>query len=327
MGKHFSPTLVGLFVVGAIALAVVGVAVFGSGQFFRETERYVVFFQGSVNGLRTGAPVKIKGVQIGEVIEIRLGIGDVQLLGMDPPRIPVVIELDLDSIRSQGATGDARQTNLQRLLDEGLRAQLSTESFVTGILYVALDFFPETPIDLVGGEDLPYPELPAIPTTLEQAQTAAAEIISKLREMKLDEMIEDLRQAAHGVNELVNSEGLKQGADSLGEVMAGAKEALVDVSAAVERVEELAGNLDSSLTSAQKELASTTKEARQTFAAATESLQNVRSLTRPEAPLAQQMTETLKDLSLASRRLSNFLDYLERNPSALLRGKSAPESE
>ena len=35
------------------------------------------------------------------------------------------------------------------IVDRGLRGQLEMESLVTGLLYVALDFFPGTPINLV----------------------------------------------------------------------------------------------------------------------------------------------------------------------------------
>ncbi len=327
MGKKFSPTMVGLFVVGAVALAIVGVAVFGSGRFFRQTDRYIIFFPGSVNGLRIGAPVKIKGVQIGQVTDIRLGVGDVNLLGLDPPRIPVVIELDLEAVRSRGATQYQGKANVERLLHEGLRAQLNMESFVTGLLYVAFDFFPDTPIDLVGGSALPYPELPSIPTTLEQAQTAAAEIINKLKEMKFDEMVANLRGAADGINALVNSEGLKAGVDSLGDVMSNVNTALADVRTALAKFDKLGAELDVGVATVQNDLSATTAEARRMLEQATASLKNVGALTQPDAPLAQQLTATLNDLSQAARRLNNFLDYLERNPSALIRGKSVGESK
>ena len=327
MGKRFSPTLVGIFVIGAVALAVIGVVVFGSGRFFKDTSHFVVFFEGSVNGLRIGAPVKIKGVQVGQVVDIRLGMGEVQLLNMDPPRIPVIIELDVDSVRSRGATADTREANVKRLIEEGLRAQLNMESFVTGLLYVSFDFFPDQPAELVGGTDLPYPELPAIPTVLEQAQSIATEIINKLKEMKFEEMITDLREAAHGVNQLANSAGLKQGVDSAGEVMANANKALLDLRATLTRVQKLGGSLDTGVADVQKQLAATTLEARRMLEEATLSLQNVNSLTRPDAPLAQQLGMTLKDLSRTAQQLGNFLDYLERNPSALVRGKDVSEKK
>jgi paraquat-inducible protein B len=327
MGKKFSPTMVGLFVVGAVILAVVGVAVFGSGQFFRQTDRFIIFFEGSVNGLRIGAPVKVKGVQIGEVVDIRLGIADVQLIGMDPPRIPVVIELDLGLLRSRGASGDPPAANRERLIKEGLRAQLNMESFVTGLLYVSFDFFPDAPVELVGGDNLPYPELPAIPTTLEQATSAAAEIINKLKEMKFEEMVADLRQAANGINQLANSEGLQAGVDSLGEVMDNTNKAIKDVRTTIAKIDKLGTDLDATVGTVQKELVSTTAEARRALTQATASLKNVGTLTQPDAPLAQQLTATLSDVSQAARRLNNFLDYLERNPSALIRGKSVAEDK
>jgi len=37
MSQKISPTLIGAFVVGAVALLVIGVVAFGSGQLFRKT--------------------------------------------------------------------------------------------------------------------------------------------------------------------------------------------------------------------------------------------------------------------------------------------------
>jgi paraquat-inducible protein B len=180
---------------------------------------------------------------------------------------------------------------------------------------------------LVGGDDLPYPELPAIPTALEQAQSIATEIINKLKEMKIEEMITDLREAAHGVNQLANSAGLKQGVDSAGVVMANANDALSELRVTLAKVQKLGGSLDTGVGAVQKDLTATTIEARRMLEQARLSLQNVNSLTRPDAPLAQQLGTTLTDLSRTAQQLSNFLDYLERNPSALVRGKDVSENK
>ncbi len=72
MKKQINPTRIGVFVVGAIALAVAAVIVFGSGRFFAEKYRYVSFFEGSVFGLNQGAPVICKGVRVGTVTAIEL---------------------------------------------------------------------------------------------------------------------------------------------------------------------------------------------------------------------------------------------------------------
>ena len=72
MNKKISPTLIGVFVIGAVALIVIAILVFGSGRLFRQTRDFVLYFDNSVNGLRIGAPVKIKGVEIGSVKDIRL---------------------------------------------------------------------------------------------------------------------------------------------------------------------------------------------------------------------------------------------------------------
>ena len=72
MNKKISPAVIGAFVLGAVALIVIAILVFGSGRLFRQTKDFVLYFDNSVNGLRIGAPVKIKGVEIGSVKDIRL---------------------------------------------------------------------------------------------------------------------------------------------------------------------------------------------------------------------------------------------------------------
>ena len=74
MGKRFSPTLVGGFVLGAIGLGIIALVVLGSGRFFTGKTIYVLYFDRDVNGLRVGAPVKFRGVDIGSVTAILLSL-------------------------------------------------------------------------------------------------------------------------------------------------------------------------------------------------------------------------------------------------------------
>ena len=69
------------------------------------------------------------------------------------------------------------------------------ESLVTGLLFIALDFFPDTPINLVQRTDgdYKYPEIPTLPTTLEQAKGAVTRIMNKLEEIDFKELGANLR--------------------------------------------------------------------------------------------------------------------------------------
>jgi paraquat-inducible protein B len=71
MAKKTNPTLIGAFVIGAIALVTVGILAFGGGQYFAPKVKCVVYFPGaSLSGLDVGAPVTIRGVKVEEVTSI-----------------------------------------------------------------------------------------------------------------------------------------------------------------------------------------------------------------------------------------------------------------
>lgn len=318
MGKKANPTIIGLFVVGALALAVIGVVVFGSGQFFKRTEAFVMFFPGSVNGLSVGAPVKFKGVAIGQVKDIRLVLRR-EALTDELLTIPVFVEVDPSKIFVDSKRLEMTDpNNLKQLVeDRGMRAQLQSQSLVTGLLFVQIDFFPDTPIKYA----LPQPsdpiEIPTIPTTLEQASTAAREIIEELRSVKFGPMVQDASEALESVKHLVSSPALQSTIDALPGTIKNLNEAIAHVNGlTVElggRVDPLAKRLDATLVGADQALNSV----RDTVGVA-------RTLIEPGSPLDHDLRKTLQDVSTAARALAQLADYLERNPTALLYGKQPP---
>ena len=67
MSKQANMKMIGVFVVGAIALLTAAIVIFASGQFFREHKYFALYFQESIRGLNTGAPVYFKGVKVEEI--------------------------------------------------------------------------------------------------------------------------------------------------------------------------------------------------------------------------------------------------------------------
>ena len=72
MGRRANPTVIGAFIIGAVALIVIGLLVLGRGQFFSDTQTFVLYFDGSVKGLNIGAPVDFQGVRVGSVTDIHV---------------------------------------------------------------------------------------------------------------------------------------------------------------------------------------------------------------------------------------------------------------
>jgi len=317
MGKKISPTVIGAFVVGAVALAVAGVLVFGSGQFFKKTRPYVMYFPGSVNGLSVGSPVKFRGVQLGQVTNIELVFDAAQ--DSKAPRIPVFVELDPAKIIVEGTEMKLSDPKmLQTFFDHGLRAQLQSQSLVTGLLFVQLDFFPDTPIRFVNPPNSWPPELPTIPSTLEQAQSAAREIIDELRSIKFGPVMQQVSEALEGINTLVNSPAIKQTIDALPGTVKQLDDTISDARRVLARV-------DGQVAPLGKRLDETLAQTTTTMAAVQKTAGNASTLIEPGSPLDYQLRKSLEDLGGAARAIQQFADYLERNPSALIYGKPAPE--
>ena len=156
------PAAVGGFVLGALIIVVVAILFFGGPQAFSSKTKAVVYFDGSVGGLGPGSPVTFRGVRVGSVSEVALLVDARRMRA----RIPVHLKLEPDRVTLvNGSSGPAM---LRRLIEAGLKARLESESLVTGQMLVDLDFNPELPVQLVGEADSDIPEIPSIPSDLEE---------------------------------------------------------------------------------------------------------------------------------------------------------------
>jgi paraquat-inducible protein B len=319
MSKRANPTVIGAFVVGAVVLAIGAVGVLGSGRFFREVYPAVLFFQGDVNGLRIGAPVKFKGIQLGEVTSILLKLGDGGGIAEDAgtQAIPVFISLDQANIVARGSSVRPDRETLAEFVRKGMRGQLKMESFVTGVLYVELEMHPGTPAEFRGGADLPYPEIPTLPTAMEEVQTKAGAFLARLDQVDIDGLVKSLNAAAESLDHLASSPGLQVTLDGL--------------PATLKKIDGAADQLHRTLVSVEgtsdRLKADTGPRLDETLVAARDALQSVQALVKPGSPVVYQLGQTLDQIAQAAASLNRLAAELERNPAMLVRGKAVKEGE
>jgi paraquat-inducible protein B len=320
-----NPKVIGGFVVGAVALAVIGLGALGSGRLFRHTVPFVLYFPGGVEGLAVGAPVKFKGVEIGAVTRILLSVDQ----PITEPKIPVFIELDMDKILSKGGPADVDDPFVLRVfVNRGLRAELASQSLVTGQLFVELDFHPNIPARLYAGPDSGYREIPTIPNTLERAGTEIEALLEQLRRTDLAGLVRSASQALDGIHRLVDSPEVKEDVVAVAVTLRHADRALADLDQTASRLEQQVAPLTASLSGASEQARKTLADADHAIGragAAIDELETtlaaVRAQVEPGSPIAHELVRTLDETAAAARAVRDLAEYLQRNPSSLLRGR------
>lgn len=321
MGKKVNPAIVGAFVLAALGLIVASVILFGSRTLFRKTQIYVVYFNSSVNGLRAGAAVKFRGVEIGSVQKVLLSLGGSAREAVEtetPVRIPVLIELDPEKILSRGGGGvDLNDPErMKEAIQRGLRAQLLSESFVTGVLYIDLDFHPTRPPYTLT-QNSPYMEIPTMPTPLERVQTSVTRLLEQMDQINFADMVSSITKAANSIDKFASSPKLEA-------TLASLDKAAQSLDSAAVGIRRASDSVNSEVKPISKDLHDTANDTRAMLDQAKSTLQTVQVTLEPGSPFTYQLDETLSETAAAARSVKELADYLERNPSSLVRGKYEP---
>lgn len=313
MSKPVNKKMIGIFVVIAIGLVIAAVLILGSGKFFKKYTKYVMYFQGSVKGLAVGAPVDFRGVKIGTVSEIKMTFNPKELSFT----IPVYVDIDPSSVEVVGSTVvDPRigyRERVREMVKRGLRAQLATQSFVTGQLMVSFDFFPDTPAKFIGA-DSRYPEVPTIPTTLEQ-------LGARLEKIPVDEIVEKLKGSLEGIDKLVNSPEMTRLVRSTAQSVDDARTLMRDVDA---EIKPIASDFKDTTQEIRKLAVSATKtsdDAGIALKKAQGAVTNIENLTGDNSVMVYRINKTLGEVESAARSLRILAEELDRQPQSLIFGK------
>jgi paraquat-inducible protein B len=319
MSKRFSTTAIGALVVGSFALLVAAIVVVGAGKMFQKPVQFVCFFPGGVNGLKVGAPVKFRGVQIGSVASIRLLLpadqGTVRS-DLKELRLPVILNIDGSQLRAMGGRGLALTENgFDDLVKQGLRAQLNVESLLTGLLYVDLDLYPKAPLVLcLESGTSPYREIPTVPTDFAHLQEEAEKALDRISTMDLEGLMRSISGAGDSINSLVSSQELKRALVSTNDTMMALRKTLGSMQVTLDKVNVKFDTLSTDLELTSREASETMKETR-------EMLIEVQGTLDPSSPLWVNLNLALSQFTETARSFGDLSDYLQQNPSALVRGK------
>jgi paraquat-inducible protein B len=306
---------IGAFVIGACLIAIT-IVLFLLGSGFGKKEKVVMIFDGSARGLNVGAPMALRGVKVGQVTDVDL------VLDADTLEVMVMVEADLeeDSIRYRGDS----DVDPQGLINRGLRAQLNTQSLLTGLLYIELDFHPQSEVNLPP-VDSPYLQLPTIPTNLER-------LAKKLQEIDISKLAGQLESISDGISSLVSSEefqglpaDLTSALDSLRDLSSQLQEQLASTGPKLDTVlDETAATVSHAnmqlpkLTTLVEANLKILEDAITSFE---QGMNSIEGLASPDSATLYQLNNALQEMTRAGRSLQSLANTLEQQPESLIQGK------
>ena len=328
MSAQTHPRAVGVFVLVAVTLLLSAVVLLSSRGWFVETERFSVFFPGSVRGLGRGATVSFRGVRVGEVVDVRAILTDQP----DPlVQIEVVLEFRHDVVevpegREFPFAGLQGQAFADELIRRGLRARMLSASLLTGQRYIELDFAPEDPARLAGLQPR-YPELPTTPTAFEKLGEQAEDFFEKLAELPLGEMLEDVRTVIQSTREIIDSEELHGAFSAADRSMAQLEATMKEAQKTLDGVDALAETLSAEAKSTGDEARASLAEMQAAFDETQTALRTLEQTLRAADDTRLEASRSLSELGETLRVMRNLAEYIQTHPEAFVFGKSRAEEE
>lgn len=322
MLQKANPLAIGMFGLGAVGLAILSLLFFGTTRWLKETERIVVFFDESVNGLDLGAPVKFNGVPIGQVVGIHLS------LDADESQAEIPVILSVEEQRLREVLGVAKDQDFKKICEKavnrGLRARLQYQSFVTGLLFVDIGYYPlaKTP-KTVTTQNFDYPVIPAQASGLGEVWKTASATFSRISQVNFVGISEEVHKFLITLNQSIESIRFKELDDKLlsvlndldqllnsaetQEILAAIKSTFTQISAAVEPMSQ--------------DWHETLNEAHSAFQKLQTTLAQFDTMTDPNRPFRYELEAAIHSFKEAAEAIKILAETLEQNPASLLVGK------
>lgn len=319
--------------IGAMVLGIVALFSFGSINFFAKPQRFVVYFNESIHGLDLGSQVKLRGVRVGRVVSLNIRYDAKGNRSV----VVVLCELSKDVVTdNRGMLVDvADRAELEKLVSNGLRAQLGVQSLATGMLFVALDFFDpkEYPVD-PSLADPRFTVVPSVPSAISEFQATVTDILSNFKKVDfagistgIKALLAESRRNLEGVDLKGVTEQWKRTGAELETIAKGPdiKATFENLNGAVSDLRKTVAKLDAQIDPVGRELTETLSEARKTIKNFNETAAAARTLLDANAGIGDELAGTLGSLNEAADAVKRLAEFLERNPNALITGRKRPQ--
>ncbi|NLZ16150.1 MAG: MCE family protein [Desulfobulbaceae bacterium] len=330
MSKKANPTIIGTFVLVALAVAVAVIMVLGKFSFQDNSVRCVAYFSGSMHGLDVGAPVAFRGVAIGRVSSIQLDYD--QSKGTFVIPVYMNLQQQIQPEYNHAFNAEQMRESLNALIRHGLRAQMRSSSLLTGKQYVELSLNPDSEPILHGAPENIL-EIPTLSSGIDK-------ITEKLESLPLEDILNKVAVSLDTLNSVIDSERTGATVQSLS-VSVQRFESILDhvnrdLPAILKEINQGMADFSAAMQEAKGFIADTRKELRPVSADAhklfaslqlsgeklNNSLANMERLTASDSDMQYQLRDTLHEMERAADSVRELTDYLRQNPNSLLFGKS-----
>ena len=252
------------------------------------TLNYVADFLGNQRGLDTGTAVELQGIEVGEVTEAHLAYDEKKHtlvtranFYVDPERVEI-LNMPRGSDTNQH---DAVQKWIETLVGDGMRAQVSSASLLTGTKLVGLEMVANVPKAHIEHEG----DSVMIPTSTAGDFTA---------------VLQDLQNVLKNIDRATSGPQIGHALQSLDETLT--------------RLDKVTQDIEPDIKSLIKSLRDTADSAQST-------LNTIQGIAGNSAPTGTDLPRMMRELTEAARSVRGLADYLDRHPEALIRGRKGDE--
>jgi paraquat-inducible protein B len=318
MSNKPNTVAIGAFIVGAALIAISALIFIGGSGWGGDKSKIVMVFNGSVKGLSVGAPLALRGVEIGQVTDIDL------ILDTDTIDLTMLVEAEIDE-KNFETRGSTEGYMVDEMISRGLRAQLNSQSLLTGLLYVQLDFYPDSKLNLAD-IDSDYTQVPTMRTDLER-------ITRELQSLDFASIAKNVESIAQNLNSFVATKAFQQLPTDLHKTLASFESLSKQLNATLKtsgpKLEALLdessvtmATLDSEIPKISAAAIRTLKVLDTAMIAFEQTMVEIDDLVSEDSATTYALNKAMREIYLAARELQLLAKTLEEHPEALLRGKS-----
>lgn len=323
-----------MFVIGAVTLALIALLSFGGINFFSKPQRFVVYFDESIHGLDLGSPVKLRGVRVGRVVDLNVQFDTRSKNSV----VEVICEFSRSTVKDEiGAMIDvSSRKELEKLITQGLRAQLGVSGLATGLLFVELDFVDPTVANptVTAIADPKFVVVPSVRSAISEFQASLTEILTNLKGVdfgglskEMNGLLVDVRKQVVGLELAKLSAEWTQAGAAVNELARSGElqKTFAHLNEAIDQLSKMVAGVDAQIQPAGVKLNEALVEAKVVLKSFNEAADSARRFITAQGGLGEETVRTMNQLAEAAASVQRLAEFLERNPNALLTGKKQPK--